>query len=723
MAFFLSSFSEGIPRYSCAKAMNPVAQKQWLKYGICVLLAAITWAAYAAVAYNTFIAFDDRDYLIANTNIQQGFSWSSIKWAFTSFHSNNWHPLTWLSHMLDYRLFSLDPAGYHLTNLAFHVANTVLLFLLLQNVTSKMGRSAFVAIMFGIHPMHVESVAWVSERKDVLSAFFFLVTLLAYVRYAELAKEKNVVRRGVYVLSLLLFALGLLAKPMLVTLPGILCLMDLWPLRRFELPLNRQTKPMLYRLVVEKIPFVLLAVLSCWITFFVQKSTGAVASMDQVSLAQRVEHLPISYGWYVQNFFWPIKLSVFYTMQINESAGDPFFALILVLGIVGVAIWYIRKNPYIFVGWFWFVGTLVPVIGIVQVGSQAYADRYTYIPYIGLFIIVAWGICDLLAKWPGPPRRSFLWVVSILLIAVCFWRTRIEVDYWKNGQTLFQRAIAIDPKNHMAWALLGLEYEAHGNNDRAIDCTTRAIILDDHLSWGWHDLGHMLVIKGDYPGAIHALQTALAYTSYDKYKMDIYNNIGDVCFTTCQYDQAITNYQSSLQFSTGQLTVQIKLGESFAHAGHPGQAIATLQNAITLQPDSVQAQLNLAMLLESTGQDAEAIDHYRKVIALEPDAAVALNNLAWVLATDANPRLRNGTEAVSLAQHACELTHFQEAIFIGTLAAAYAEAGRFNDAIDTVKKARDTAIAHSEQGVADRNGQLMELYKSGRAFHMDAQTP
>jgi Flp pilus assembly protein TadD len=702
--------------------MNPTAQMQWLKYGVCLLLVALTCAAYASVAHNAFIAFDDRDYVIANHNIQQGFSWGSIKWAFSTFHSNNWHPLTWLSHMLDCKFYALDPAGPHLTNVAFHVANTVLLFLLLQNVTSKIWRSAFVAMLFGLHPMHVESVAWVAERKDVLSTFFFLLTLLAYARYAELALKKKPVRWGAYGLALLLFALGLMAKPMLVTLPGILCLLDLWPLKRFMLPLKSEQKPVLYRLVVEKIPFILLSMLSCWVTFFVQKSTGAVIPAEQLPLGQRLEHLPFSYGWYMLKIFWPAHLSIFYPAKVNEPGLELLLASLLVLGATVLAFWRIRKEPYFFVGWFWFLGTLVPVIGIVQVGNQAYADRYTYIPYIGLFISLAWGVAELFAKWPAPRRMAVLWTAGLLLMAACFWRTVVEVHYWRDGQALFKRAVALDPGNSMAWALLGLEYEAHGNNNQATDCMKQATTLDDHFNWAWHDLGHMLVIKGDYASAIHAFQMSLAYTLYAPFKKDIYNNLGDAYLMTGDYNGAISNYQNSLQFSANQPDIQIKLGQSFAHNNQPDQAIAAFQKAVVFQPDNTEAHLNLAILLESTGRDSEAIEQYQKIIELEPDAVIVLNNLAWLLATDSDARLRNGSEAISLAEHACELTHFQEPLFIGTLAAAYAEAGRFNEAVDSAGKARDVALAHGEQRIADQNRHLLELYKTGHPFHMDAQT-
>src|ERR1700722_17819843 len=310
--------------------MNRAVQKQLLKYLICALLAGITFAAFAFVANCVFIAFDDRSYVVGNAHIQHGFSWTAIKWAFNAIYSNNWHPLTWLSHMLDCRLYGLDPAGPHLTNLAFHIINTLLLFLLLENLTSKLWPSAFVALLFAIHPMHVESVAWISERKDVLSTFFFLLTLLAYARYVELAGAKKRLSWVIYGLALLLFALGLLAKPMLVTLPCILCLLDFWPLRRIQGSLASQPKGLLYRLLIEKIPFLLLAALSCWITFIAQKATGAVKPQADFSLSQRFDHVPLSYAWYVFKLFWPVNLSIYYPLRISDSSLNAILALLLV---------------------------------------------------------------------------------------------------------------------------------------------------------------------------------------------------------------------------------------------------------------------------------------------------------------------------------------------------------------------------------------------------------
>ncbi len=703
--------------------MNQAAQKQFLKYLICALLAGITFTAFAFVANCAFIAFDDRNYIVGNSDIQHGFSWAVVKWAFSAFHSNNWHPLTWFSHILDCQLYGLQPSGHHLTSLAFHITNAVLLFLLLQNLTAEIWPSAFVALVFAIHPMHVESVAWVSERKDVLSTFFLLLTLLAYVRYVELSSAKQHLSWMVYVLSLLLFALGLMSKPMLVTLPGILVMLDYWPLRRVEFPLKAQARPLLRRLLIEKMPLILLAVLSCWVTYVAQNTTGAVKSQEDFSLTQRLSHVSVAYAWYILRLFWPVNLSIFYPYRTGDTVPVPeeilTWLLLIVLTALGVA--SVRKRPWFLFGWLWFVGTLVPVIGLVQVGNQAYADRYTYVPYIGLFIAIAWGVPQLLARWPF--QRFILWASALIIGMACFWRTTVEVRYWKDGFTLFNRAIALEPGDELAWALLGLEYEIRGDNNKAIECMTRATTLDNEFGWAWHDLGRMLVIKGDYAGAINAFQTAMPWDQYTPDKIEIYNDLADAYYNTGQYSLAIANYQGSLALSPNQPLVLNNLGQSFFHNQQPDQAIATLQEAVNLEPDLEDAQYNLAMFLGSAGRNSEAVPHYRKAIELDANNIIALNNLAWILATDPDPQLRDGKEAVRLAEQACEQTHFQSAFLIGTLAGGYAEAGRFDEAVAAAKKASEVAAAHGQKKVAERNSQLMQLYQSGYALHTATNAP
>jgi Flp pilus assembly protein TadD len=701
--------------------MNQAVQKQLLKYLICALLAVVTFAAFASVGNNDFIAFDDRQYIVDNVNLQHGFSGAAIKWAFTAFYSSNWHPLTWLSHTLDYSLYGLDPSGHHLTNLAFHIANVILLFLLLQNLTAKIWSATFVALLFAIHPMHVESVAWASERKDVLSTFFFLLTLLAYARYTKLVAAKKRSSWFVYGLTLVLFALGLMAKPMLVTLPGILFLLDFWPLQRFQFPLKNQPKSLLCLLLIEKIPFILLTVLSCYVTFLCQKTTGAVKLEELYPFVQRFDHVPVSYAWYILKLFWPTNLSVYYPLQYQIPDLEEFLGLLLLAAATLFALLGLHKCPWFFVGWFWFLGMLVPVIGLVQVGNQDYADRYTYLPYIGLFIMIAWGVSSLLEKFPY--HKYILWAAAMLVAVACFWRTFVEVQYWKNGQTLFNRALARNPNDEMVWMLLGLEYETHGNNDKAMECMSRATTINDQFNLAWHNLGHTYAVKRDYPAAINAYQMSLSCTWLKGDKISLYSDIGDAFMASGQYASAIPNYQNSLDLSPDQPLILNNLGQCYLHNQRIDQALAAFQQAISLNPDYSEAQLNLAMLLGSTGHDSDAITHYRKVIELDTNMVLALNNLAWLLATDPNPQLRNGKEAVPLAEHACERAKYQEAFLIGTLAAAYAEAGCFDDAATAAQKAHDVALAHGQKEIADRNLKLMQLYKSGKPFHMETNVP
>ncbi|MGH7978042.1 MAG: hypothetical protein ACREE6_01605, partial [Limisphaerales bacterium] len=418
---------------------GPNDQKPLIKYLICLLLAAITIAAFAGVDHCSFIVFDDGNYVVNHAAIQHGFSWKSLKWAFSSFDSSNWHPLTWLSLMADYQFFGLNPAGYHLINLTFHVANTVLLFLLLEHLTRRTWAPAFVALLFGIHPMHVESVAWISERKDVLCSFFFLLTLMAYVRYVETQSaapsgprasasgpgvgdtQRIAVRPWMlYALTLFLFVLGLMSKPMVVTLPFVLLLLDLWPLQRFDtlaVPASARTArmpvPLILRrtvlpLIIEKIPFFVLSALSCYLTYLAQRNGGAIREATEYPVLLHLNHACISYAWYILKLFWPVHLSIYYQLWTGRFGLDVLCSLVALVVITALAVRHFRKYPYFLFGWLWFLGMLVPVIGLVQVGSQAYADRYTYLPYIGLFIIIAWGIPDLLKSFSlaAPPSCS-----------------------------------------------------------------------------------------------------------------------------------------------------------------------------------------------------------------------------------------------------------------------------------------------------------------------------
>jgi tetratricopeptide (TPR) repeat protein len=697
--------------------MNPdkVFQERSTKWVMCLAMAIVTLAACAPVIGNNFISFDDPEYVTQNPNVQQGFSGETVKWAFGAFYSSNWHPLTWLSHMLDCQLYGLDPAGHHLTSLAFHIANTLLLFLLLQNLTARLWPSMFVALLFGIHPMHVESVAWVAERKDVLSGFFFLLTLLAYARYVRLVEIKTRQCWTAYGLTLLLFALGLMAKPMLVTLPCVLFLLDCWPLGRFQFPLCHQPVGILRRLALEKIPFFVLAAVSCGITIIAQSQSQALKPITDVPVETRLAHTPVAYAWYVLKLFWPANLSVFYPLRLSppsEVAG----ALVLMAVLTWLAFRLRCNQPCLLAGWLWFLVMLLPVSGLIQVGNQAYANRYTYLPYIGLFIILAWGLPALLAKWRY--GKSFLFAGALFAAVACFSLTAAQVRVWRNTQTLFGRAVTLDEDNSVAWCVLGMEAVQEGNAGQAISYFRRATMLDPKYYMAWNDLGRALYSQGEFSEALSACQTALQCApNYAPGQGAIHFNLGELFLATGRFEDAITNFQTALQFTPGRPEIYKDLGCAFVRNHQPEQAIIQFQNTFRLKPGDVETELELATTLMDNGQTSDAINHLYQVLALDPNSITALNNLAWLLATAPDTALRDGNEAVRLAEHACQLTEYKEAFLIGTLAAACAEAGRYNDAVATAERARTVALAQGQKEIAAKNERLLELYKSGRAFH------
>jgi hypothetical protein len=403
--------------------MGKTSDKYW---SLCIYLtlALATLAVFWQVLGHDFVNYDDPDYVYRNPNVQSGITLSSIKWAFTTGHAANWHPLTWLSHMLDWQLFGDNPGWHHLTNLFLHIANTLLLFAVLKRMTNALWRSAFVAAAFALHPLHVESVAWVAERKDVLSTLFWMLTIAAYLRYLERPGT------GRYLLTLLIFALGLMAKPMLVTLPFVLLLLDYWPLGRFQFgqivkSVGQQSRKSLNafshwklsrHLLLEKVPLFALSAISSIVTFLVQRTAGAVTSVETLPLKLRIANTFVSYLTYIQKMVWPSRLAMFYPYPDKTDLiwQTVVFALLLLIISLGV-IWLMRRRRYLLTGWLWYLGTLVPVIGLVQVGDQALADRYTYVPLTGLFIIIAWGVPDLIAKWRFRKHALAASAIAVLL--------------------------------------------------------------------------------------------------------------------------------------------------------------------------------------------------------------------------------------------------------------------------------------------------------------------
>ncbi len=460
------------------------------------LLELITIIVYSGTLKSDFVYYDDESYITTNEHVLHGLTLNDVKWAFSAVgYSDNWHPLTWISHMLDVQLFGLNPSGHHLTNLIFHILATLLLFGFLQYATGKGRLAAFIAGLFALHPMHVESVAWVAERKDVLSAVFGFATLWAYVYYVRKPDIKK------YALVLVLFCLGLLSKPMLVTLPFVLLLLDFWPLER--LTINMRT---IGRLVIEKLPLFVLAAASSIITIIAQHS--AIANIDRYGFSTRISNAIISYGVYVGQLFWPAKLSVIYPFTKPDSFKVIVCALLLI-AISTAAIWLGRKKKYLITGWLWFLGTLVPVIGILQVGSQAHADRYTYIPYIGLFIMIAWGLNALAEKMISKNKVVLNTILSIIFLIMTI-KTWEQIGYWKNGTTLFSHTNEVTQGSEIAYYILGNIMLESGRTDEAIANYQKALKINPNKRNALSNLAGAYYQKKQFSDAIPLIQRAIA---------------------------------------------------------------------------------------------------------------------------------------------------------------------------------------------------------------------
>jgi tetratricopeptide (TPR) repeat protein len=578
---------------------------------VCVFLALSTLAVYWPVVGHDFVNYDDTDYVTANPYVQAGLSAKSFAWVWHSEVARNWHPVTMLSHMLDCQLYGLRPGGHHLTSLLFHIANTLLLFLLLRNMTGALWRSGVVAALFALHPLHVESVAWVAERKDVLSTFFFLLTLWAYERYAEGRGAKSEGRNPkpesnpqpadrrpklnpawYYGLSLLLFALGLMSKPMLVTVPFVLLLLDYWPLRRLSFPtLQRSTTP-LPRLLVEKVPFLLLSAASCVVTFQVQQSGGSVLDVNNLPVAARVANALMSYVRYLGKMLWPEHLAALYLRKVPWPAWEVGLAAVILLAISAAVIRLARGRPYLAVGWFWYVGTLVPVIGLVQVGMQTMADRYTYIPLIGIFIAIAWGACELANAWRVP--KIGLGIVIAVVLAACMVVTRKQIVYWKTSETLFARMITTVEGNYMAH----------------------------------YNMGNLLSRQNKLPEAVQHYEAALrAEPNY----AEAHNNLGAVLLQQRRFEEALAHYQAAVRLKPEYL-YYFNLANAQVDAGHAADAVANYQQALRLNPNSSQAHHNLGMALQAQGNAEAAMAEFRAALQLQPDNESAEHNLANRLA-------------------------------------------------------------------------------------------
>ena len=614
------------------------SENRWTIAAIGIGLTAITWIVFGQTLRHDFVNVDDVDYVLRNREVTRGLTMEGVVWALTHFHSSNWHPLTWISHMLDCQFYGLNPRGHHFSNVLLHTATVLMLFLVLRQMTGALWRSAFVAAIFAIHPLRVESVAWVAERKDILSGLFFVLTIAAYVRYARRGRSL-----AQYSLVALLFALGLMCKPMLVTLPFLLLLLDYWPLNRESAARERgDNAPQIWRpLVMEKLPLFGLAVASSLATLLAQKE--AIHPLASISLHLRVANAFVSYAIYLRQLFWPSNLAALYPFPTGNIV-IPGILSLGVLTVISLTVFVLRRRcPYLVTGWLWYLIMLTPVIGILQVGNQAHADRYTYLPHIGLYLLVTWTVADQWAGWKTP--RLLLGIVSAIVIAALSFTAQMQAAHWQNSQMLWTHTIA---------------------------CTTDNAIAQANLGQAFYEKGTL--------------------------------------------DEAIAHYQKALQIDPNQAFAHSALGLALLEMGRPDESVNHLLRALEINPQFADAHYNLGNTFLQMGRAREALTHYHEALAIDPDDVEALNNRAWLLATSSEPAVRDGREAVELAKRADSLTRGASPVVGATLAAAYAEAGRFQDAIKTGQRALELTTAQGNTARADSIRMQIQVYQSGAAF-------
>ena len=595
-----------------------------LKIVVSLFLIVATLTVFWQVCNHEFVSYDDDTYVTKNPHVQAGLSTESIVWAFTTTYANFWHPLTWLSHMLDCQLFGLSPGMHHLSSLLLHMANSILVFLVFMRMSGVLWCSAFVAALFALHPLHVESVAWVAERKDVLSTFFWMLTMWSYVRYVQCPGINR------YVLVILFFVLGLMAKPMLVTLPFVLLLLDYWPLGRIRFQhlgdLIRQANQRLLalRLVWEKAPLFIIIILSSIVAYFAQERGGAIASYP---LFVRIANAIVSYAVYFGKTIWPHHLAVPYphpgTIPIWKVAG----AGLLLTSVSVIVIRWGRKHPYLVVGWFWYIGTLVPVSGLVQLGSYAMADRFTYVPLIGLFILIVWGISDLTARWRY--QKIVLAISTGIVLSALMVNSWLQVGFWKNSMTLFKHTLDVTTNNWLAHNNMGNALAGQGKTDEAIAHYWKSLKINPGWAPVHNNLGNALTKQRKTDEAITYYMRAL---EIDPMFAEAHNNLGTALTTKGRFEEAVFHCSEALRIDPSQAETHCALGTALVGQGRLDEAIRHFSNALKIKPDFADAHNDLGLILKRQGKVKEAMHYFSEAVKIKPDFAQVHLNLGMVLA-------------------------------------------------------------------------------------------
>ena len=649
-----------------AAAVSPVARTA----AVSVLLVALVWFVFGQTLRHDFVNYDDPSYVYENATVSKGLTLDGIAWAFTQPHARNWHPLTTISHMVDCQLFGLNAGAHHFTSVLLHSLTAVLLFVVVQRMTGAFWRSAFVAAVFALHPLRVESVAWVAERKDVLSGLFFVLSLWAYHKYT--------LRRsaGRYVLLLICVALGLMSKPMLVTLPVVFLLLDHWPLRRWPLVSARA-------LLLEKLPLFALAAAAGLATLLIQKTGGAMT--ESLPLTWRITNAFVSCVLYLRDLFWPGALAPFYPHpEGGITAVAAVGAILLVLGITAAAVLQRRENPYLITGWLWYLCMLAPVIGIIDVGAQARADRYTYLPQIGILLMLSWGARDLSAAWKLP--RVPVATIAGLAVMLLAWRAHAQTKHWRNSETLWAHTLAVTSDNHVAHNNLGELHTHRGETDAALRHYEKALEIRSRSRRGRHDF--LLALY--------------------------HNNVGTALQQKRAVQEAVLHYRRAIEIQPDYPAAYLNLGGALVELTELDEAIAVFQKLIELNPSDATAHSSMATAFLAKGTEREAVSAYERALEIDANAMTALNNLGWLLATSADPSIRNPPRSLLLIERAIAAGGEQGGFLLHKLAAAQAALGEFRKAEETAQRAIELA---QDAGYVDLVGELqrnLSFYRTGK---------
>ena len=715
---------------------NIAADVRWQNFTVSVFLILLVAGVFGQTAGFGFINYDDPEYVTANPVVEQGLTLKGMEWAMKYGGIGHWHPLTWLTHMADCQAYGLWAGGHHMTNVALHAAAVVLLFLVMREMTGKLWRSAFVAAVFAIHPLRAESVAWIAERKDVLSGVFFMLTLWVYVRYTRRPT------RGRHVGMTVLYGLGLMSKNTLVTLPFVLLLLDWWPLNRMKPAASAGADgfwgKLHWALVKEKLPLFVLAAGSCVVTALVPEK---IPLAHQLPVWLRVENGLTSYVTYLREMAWPVGLANPYPYPSNgRMMWEALVAVVVLAGITAVVIWGRKGSPYLVVGWLWYVGMMIPMIGVVQISYYAHADRYTYLPEIGLGVAVTWWVAEWSVGWGR--RRLILGGMMAAVTAALMVCAHAQTACWKNSETLWKRALActsgnslasynlaialhdlgrldesaayyqktldMTPNDVVAECNLGNVLLEQGHTDRAMACFQKALEIQPGYAKAYCNLGNALMKQGQTDQAITCFQKALEIQpNYAKAHYDL----GDALYDSGHLNEAVQHYQKALESEPDFIEAHFNLGNALLNLGRFDEAAAHYKKALELQPNYTEARNNLGAALMQMGHMAEAMSEYRKALETQPENLDVLNNLSWALATCPQASLRDGAVALTLAQKAVRLAGGENPLMLRTLAAADAETGRYAEAAETARHALQLAVQQKNDALAATLQKELGLYQ------------